>query len=148
VHAPSPAIPQNKLVVLEDPKNNFLAANVVPLVASLIDTKLAGATSRPYFALRPGRPSVRLWNSDGPPNFTSAECAARSPMVLRFHFLAVASVTATVSWSLAGDGVRIDRSPGSTRCNASSTALGSVALVCLSKYCSRLPVYSGMRSME
>ena len=30
----SPAIPQNKLVVLEDPKNNFLAANVVPLVSS------------------------------------------------------------------------------------------------------------------
>jgi osmoprotectant transport system substrate-binding protein len=30
----SAAIPQNKLVVLEDPKNNFLAANVVPLVAS------------------------------------------------------------------------------------------------------------------
>lgn len=30
----SPAIPQNDLVVLEDPKNNFLAANVVPLVAS------------------------------------------------------------------------------------------------------------------
>jgi osmoprotectant transport system substrate-binding protein len=29
-----PAIPQNKLVVLEDPKNNFLAANVVPLVSS------------------------------------------------------------------------------------------------------------------
>jgi osmoprotectant transport system substrate-binding protein len=30
----SPAIEQNKLVVLEDPKNTFLAANVVPLVAS------------------------------------------------------------------------------------------------------------------
>jgi osmoprotectant transport system substrate-binding protein len=30
----SPAIPQNKLVVLDDPKNNFLAANVVPLVSS------------------------------------------------------------------------------------------------------------------
>jgi osmoprotectant transport system substrate-binding protein len=30
----SPAIPQNKLVVLEDPKDNFLAANVVPLVSS------------------------------------------------------------------------------------------------------------------
>jgi osmoprotectant transport system substrate-binding protein len=30
----SPAIPQNKLVVLEDPKNDFLAANVVPLVSS------------------------------------------------------------------------------------------------------------------
>lgn len=30
----SAAIPQNDLVVLEDPKNNFLAANVVPLVAS------------------------------------------------------------------------------------------------------------------
>lgn len=30
----SASIPQNDLVVLEDPKNNFLAANVVPLVAS------------------------------------------------------------------------------------------------------------------
>ena len=30
----SAAIPQNDLVVLEDPKNNFLAANVVPLMAS------------------------------------------------------------------------------------------------------------------
>jgi osmoprotectant transport system substrate-binding protein len=30
----SAAIPQNNLVPLEDPKNNFLAANVVPLVAS------------------------------------------------------------------------------------------------------------------
>ena len=30
----SAAIPENDLVVLEDPKNNFLAANVVPLVAS------------------------------------------------------------------------------------------------------------------
>ena len=31
---PSPAIPQNKLVVLADPKNNFLPGNVVPLVSS------------------------------------------------------------------------------------------------------------------
>lgn len=30
----SPSIPQNDFVVLEDPKSNFLAANVVPLVAS------------------------------------------------------------------------------------------------------------------
>ena len=30
----SPAIPQYHLVPLEDPKNNFLAANVVPLVSS------------------------------------------------------------------------------------------------------------------
>ena len=30
----SPAIPENDLVVLEDPKNNFPAANVVPLVSS------------------------------------------------------------------------------------------------------------------
>ena len=30
----SAAIPQNNQVVLQDPKNNFLAANVVPLVAS------------------------------------------------------------------------------------------------------------------
>ena len=34
IFSTSPAIPQNRLVVLEDPKNNFLAANVVPLVAS------------------------------------------------------------------------------------------------------------------
>jgi osmoprotectant transport system substrate-binding protein len=34
VFSTSPAIPQNRLVVLEDPKNNFLAANVVPLVSS------------------------------------------------------------------------------------------------------------------
>jgi len=33
IFSTSPAIPQNKLVVLEDPKNNFLAANVVPLVS-------------------------------------------------------------------------------------------------------------------
>ena len=34
IFSTSPAIPQHNLVVLEDPKNNFLAANVVPLVAS------------------------------------------------------------------------------------------------------------------
>jgi osmoprotectant transport system substrate-binding protein len=34
IFSTSPAIPQNNLVVLEDPKNNFLAANVVPLVSS------------------------------------------------------------------------------------------------------------------
>lgn len=34
IFSTSPAIPQNKLVVLEDPKNNFLSANVVPLVSS------------------------------------------------------------------------------------------------------------------
>ena len=34
IFSTSPAIPQNKLVVLEDPKNNFLAGNVVPLVNS------------------------------------------------------------------------------------------------------------------
>jgi osmoprotectant transport system substrate-binding protein len=34
IFSTSPAIPQNHFVVLEDPKNNFLAANVVPLVAS------------------------------------------------------------------------------------------------------------------
>jgi osmoprotectant transport system substrate-binding protein len=34
IFSTSPAIPQNKLVVLEDPENNFLAGNVVPLVAS------------------------------------------------------------------------------------------------------------------
>ncbi len=34
IFSTSPAIPQNNFVVLEDPKNNFLAANVVPLVSS------------------------------------------------------------------------------------------------------------------
>jgi osmoprotectant transport system substrate-binding protein len=34
IFSTSPAIRENNLVVLEDPKNNFLAANVVPLVAS------------------------------------------------------------------------------------------------------------------
>jgi osmoprotectant transport system substrate-binding protein len=34
IFSTSPAIEQNKLVVLEDPQNTFLAANVVPLVAS------------------------------------------------------------------------------------------------------------------
>ncbi|MGH3674983.1 MAG: ABC transporter substrate-binding protein [Mycobacterium sp.] len=34
IFSTSPAIPQNNLVVLEDPKNNFPAANVVPLVSS------------------------------------------------------------------------------------------------------------------
>jgi osmoprotectant transport system substrate-binding protein len=34
IFSTSPAIEQNSLVVLEDPKNVFLAANVVPLVAS------------------------------------------------------------------------------------------------------------------
>jgi osmoprotectant transport system substrate-binding protein len=34
IFSTSPAIEKDNLVVLEDPKNNFLAANVVPLVAS------------------------------------------------------------------------------------------------------------------
>jgi osmoprotectant transport system substrate-binding protein len=34
IFSTSPAISQNRLVVLEDPKSNFLAANVVPLVSS------------------------------------------------------------------------------------------------------------------
>jgi osmoprotectant transport system substrate-binding protein len=34
IFSTSPSIEQNKLVVLEDPKNTFLAANVVPLIAS------------------------------------------------------------------------------------------------------------------
>ena len=34
IFSTSPSIEENKLVVLEDPKNTFLAANVVPLVAS------------------------------------------------------------------------------------------------------------------
>lgn len=34
IFSTSPAIPQNKFVVLADPKNNFLPGNVVPLVSS------------------------------------------------------------------------------------------------------------------
>ncbi len=34
IFSTSPAIEKDKLVVLEDPKSVFLAANVVPLVAS------------------------------------------------------------------------------------------------------------------
>lgn len=34
IFSTSPAIPQNDFVVLEDPKNNFPAANVVPLVSA------------------------------------------------------------------------------------------------------------------
>lgn len=34
IFSTSPAIPQNKFVVLEDPKNNFLPGNLVPLVSS------------------------------------------------------------------------------------------------------------------
>jgi osmoprotectant transport system substrate-binding protein len=34
VFSTSPAIPQNQLVVLEDPAHNFLAGNIVPLVNS------------------------------------------------------------------------------------------------------------------
>ena len=34
IFSTSPAIPQNNLVVLADPKNNFLAGNLVPLVSS------------------------------------------------------------------------------------------------------------------
>lgn len=34
IFSTSPAIPQNKFVVLEDPKNNFRPGNVVPLVSS------------------------------------------------------------------------------------------------------------------
>ena len=69
-------------------------------------------------------------------------------MVLRFHFCAVAAVTATVSTSAAGDGVSIDRSPGSARNNANSTSGGLVTSAFGSKYFSRLPVYSGIRSIE
>jgi hypothetical protein len=57
-------------------------------------------------------------------------------------------VTATVSVSDADDGVRMDRSPGSARNSANSTASGVVTVVFGSKYFNRLPVYSGTRSME
>ena len=42
IFSTSPAIPQNKLVVLEDPKNNFLAGNVVPLVNSVLASLTIG----------------------------------------------------------------------------------------------------------
>jgi len=42
-------------------------------------------------------------------------------MLVRFHFCAVLRLTATVSVSSAGAGVRIDRSPGNARNSASST---------------------------
>ena len=71
---------------------------------SLMATKLSGLISRPYFALRPGNPCLRLRELRGAPNFTSAACGTRSAMVLRFHRCAVASVTVTVSVSLAGAG--------------------------------------------
>ena len=87
-------------------------------------------------------------NSEGAPNFTSAERGARSAMLVRFHFFAVASVTVTVSLSLAGDGVSIARSPGSARYNSRSTFSGAVTVLSGSKYCSSVPVYSGIRSME
>ena len=34
IFSTSPAIPQNKFVILDDPKNNFLPGNVVPLLSS------------------------------------------------------------------------------------------------------------------
>ena len=34
IFSTSPAIPQHHLVVLDDPQNNFLAGNIVPLVNS------------------------------------------------------------------------------------------------------------------
>ena len=34
IFSTSPAIPQNHLVVLDDPQHNFLAGNIVPLVNS------------------------------------------------------------------------------------------------------------------
>ena len=51
IFSTSPAIVQNNLVVLEDPKHNFLAANVVPLVASqkksdLLKTVLDGVSAK------------------------------------------------------------------------------------------------------
>ena len=70
--------------------------------------------SSPYLCLAvPTNPDGRVWKSDGAANFTSGECAARSAIVFRFHLAAVSAVTVTVSVSAAGDGVRIDRSPGS-----------------------------------
>lgn len=55
IFSTSPAIPQNKFVVLGDPKNNFLPGNVVPLVSSqkmsvalkkVLDAVSAGITTR------------------------------------------------------------------------------------------------------
>src|SRR5262245_14401777 len=101
---------------------NTLAAVTLPSVSrrtvtapppSLTAMKLPELTSREYFCRSPGKPSGRVRKADGAANLTSAECAARSPIVFRFHAAAVVLVTLTVSVSDAGDGVRIDRSPGS-----------------------------------
>ncbi len=55
IFSTSPAIPQNKLVVLSDPKNNFLPGNVVPLISSakkstaiktVLDAVSAGLTTK------------------------------------------------------------------------------------------------------
>src|ERR1700744_232328 len=102
----------------------------------------------PYFCFRPGRPEGRAWKSEGAPNLTSPECAARSAIVLRFHDVAVPLVTVTVSVSDAGDGVRIERSPGNCLYSSNSTASSMVAFELGAKYCNRLPMYSGTKSME
>src|SRR5208282_3277076 len=79
---------------------------------SLMATKLPGRMSREYFCRSPGRPDGRVSNAEGAPNRTSGESAAKSAIVFRFHAVAVPPVTVTVSVSEAGDGLRIDRSPG------------------------------------
>src|ERR1700757_840921 len=80
---------------------------------SLTATKLPGLMFSPYFWRRPGRPEGRFSNAEGAPNLTSGEWAAKSAIDLRCQSPAVPPVTVTVSVSEAGDGVRIDRSPGS-----------------------------------
>ena len=88
------------------------ARTVTAPPASSIATKLPGLMVSPYVCLRPGSPDGRDWKSDGAANLTSAECTAKSAIVVRFHCPAVAPVTVTVSVSEAGDGVKIERSPG------------------------------------
>ena len=115
---------------------------------SLMATKLPGLMVSPYFCRRPGSPDGRFSNAEGAPKLTSGECAAKSAIVCRFQSLAVPLVTVTVSVSEAGDGVRIDRSPGSFLYSSNSTASSIVAVDSGAKYNSRLPMYSGTKSME
>ncbi|CNG92678.1 Uncharacterised protein [Mycobacterium tuberculosis] len=124
------------------------ARTVTAPPASSIATKLPGLIVSPYFCFRPGSPDGRDWKSDGAANLTSAECTAKSAIVVRSHSLAVALVTVTVSVSDAADGLRIDRSAGNRWWSSSSTASSMVAFELGAKYSNKLPMYSGTRSIE
>src|SRR6516164_10975528 len=128
------------------PSNHARTVTAPP--PSLMATKLPGLMLSPYFWRNPGRPDGRFSNAEGAPNLTSGECAAKSAIVLKFQAPAVPPVTVTVSVSDAGDGVRIDRSPGSFLYSSNSTSSSMVAGESGAKYNSRLPMYSGTKSME